>query len=219
MTYVSDEEGYREVTNYLVVTNLDYLQQKWGVEDYDIWLKVKDSTDYLYDYFTENGTKLYKFTDATNEVVRMKNDPMIQGTNGILTVGFVVVLLVCSVGFLIYWILSIRSRSLQFSIYRAMGMTLREVLTMLLCEQLFISGTALASGVGVGFLTSKLYMPLIQMAYGSSASPLPLEVVTRQQDMLQLFAILGAVMIACLVILGWIISRMKIVQALKLGED
>ena len=219
MTYVSDEEGYREVTNYLVVTNLDHLQQKWGVEDYDIWLRVKDSTDYLYDYFTENGTKLYKFTDATNDVVRMKNDPMIQGTNGILTVGFVVVLLVCSTGFLIYWILSIRSRSLQFSIYRAMGMTLREVLTMLLCEQLFISGTAVASGVGVGFLTSKLYMPLIQMAYGNSASPLPLEVVTQQQDMLQLFLILGAVMLLCLVILGWIISRMKIAQALKLGED
>ena len=38
------------------------------------------------------------------ELIGKKNDPILQGTNGILTVGFVVVLLLCSVGFLIFWI-------------------------------------------------------------------------------------------------------------------
>ena len=47
--------------------------------------------------------------------MEQKNDPVLQGTNGILTVGFIVVLLLCTVGFLIYWILSIQSRALLFA--------------------------------------------------------------------------------------------------------
>ena len=157
--------------------------------------------------------------DASAQIIEMKNDPVFQGTNGILTVGFVVVLLLCCVGFLIYWILSIRSRSLQFGIYRAMGMSMREILSILVCEQIFISGTAIATGAGVGFLTSALYMPLIQMAFASYDTVLPLQIVSYQSDIVRLFAVVGTMILVCMVILGWLISRMKITQALKLGED
>ena len=129
------------------------------------------------------------------------------------------VLLICSVGFLIYWILSIQSRTLQFGIYRAMGMTLREIISMLLCEQVFISGMAVVTGTLVGFLTAKLYMPLIQMAYTAYDSALPLEVVNSYGDIGQMLAVVGVVMLSCMLILGWLISKMKITQALKLGED
>jgi putative ABC transport system permease protein len=57
-----------------------------------------------------------------------KNDPVLQGTNGVLTVGFIIILLVCMTGFLIYWILSIRSRVLQFGIFRAMGLSMKSIL-------------------------------------------------------------------------------------------
>jgi len=130
-----------------------------------------------------------------------------------------VVLLLCSVGFLIYWILSIQSRSLQFGIFRAMGMSMREVLTMLINEQVFISGLSIAVGALVGHLTAKLYMPLIQLAYAASDSAVPLEVISLQSDSVRLFSVVGAVMLVCMFILGALVSRMKIAQALKLGED
>jgi len=37
--------------------------------------------------------------------------------------------------------------------------------------------------------------------------------------MVRLLVIVGIVMLTCMIILGWLISRMKIAQALKLGED
>ena len=37
--------------------------------------------------------------------------------------------------------------------------------------------------------------------------------------MMRLLIIVGAMMMICMLILGWLISRMKIAQALKLGED
>jgi len=100
-----------------------------------------------------------------------------------------------------------------------MGMSMREIITMLLCEQVFISGTSIATGAVVGWLTSGLYMPLIQMAYATYDSALPLKVICEQNDMTRLLTIVGAVILVCMLILGWLISRMKIAQALKLGED
>jgi len=115
--------------------------------------------------------------------------------------------------------LSIQSRSLQFGIFRAMGMSMREVLTMLINEQVFISGLSIAVGALVGHLTAKLYMPLIQLAYAASDSAVPLEVISLQSDSVRLFSVVGAVMLVCMFILGALVSRMKIAQALKLGED
>ena len=118
-----------------------------------------------------------------------------------------------------YWILSIRQRTLQFGIYRAMGMRMREILTMLLNEQLCISVLSIAVGAAVGHLAAKLYMPLIQIAYASSDSYLPLRTSVDVSDTLRLLVIVAVMLIACMAILFTIIRRMKIAQALKLGED
>ncbi len=219
-SYSKSSDGrYRQNDNYLVVANLSQLQSDWGITPYEVWLNVEGSSQTVYDFAQQEGLVFEKFEDTAARIVDAKNDPIFQGTNGILTVGFIVVLLICSVGFLIYWILSIKSRTLQFGIYRAMGMSIREIITMLLCEQVFISGTAVITGTLVGFLTAKLYMPLIQMAYTAYDSAMPLEVADSYGDIGQMLAVVGVVMLSCMLILGWLISKMKIAQALKLGED
>lgn len=220
VTYAKGTDGlYRETPNYLVVANLSQVQAECGVTPYEVWIKTNGSTDFIYDFAEENGLTFTRFRDASAELVEMKNDPVLQGTNGILTVGFIVVLLLCAVGFLIYWVLSIQSRTLQFGIFRAMGLSMREILTMLLNEHLFISGLSIVTGTAVGKLTAKLYMPLIQLAYAASDNALPLQVVSRSGDMARIAIVVGVMLAVCLTVLGVLISRMKIAQALKLGED
>ena len=220
VTYAKGTDGlYRETPNYLVVANLSQVQAECGVTPYEVWIKTNGSTDFIYDFAEENGVTFTRFCDASAELVEMKNDPVLQGTNGILTVGFIVVLLLCAVGFLIYWVLSIQSRTLQFGIFRAMGLSMREILTMLLNEHLFISGLSIVTGAAVGKLTAKLYMPLIQLAYAASDNALPLQVVSRSGDMARIAIVVGVMLAVCLTVLGVLISRMKIAQALKLGED
>ena len=220
VTYAKGTDGlYRETPNYLVVANLSQVQAECGVTPYEVWIKTNGSTDFIYDFAEENGLTFTRFRDASAELVEMKNDPVLQGTNGILTVGFIVVLLLCAVGFLIYWVLSIQSRTLQFGIFRAMGLSMREILTMLLNEHLFISGLSIVTGAAVGKLTAKLYMPLIQLAYAASDNALPLQVVSRSGDMARIAIVVGVLLAVCLTVLGVLISRMKIAQALKLGED
>ncbi len=220
-TEVRDSDGtVREVDNLLVVANLGYLQAQWGVTPYQVWLKMAGGdTGPVYDFVAQYDLTLMQFRDQTADLVAMKNDPAIQGTNGILTVGFVVALVLCTVGFLIYWILAIRSRSLQFGIFRAMGMGMGEIVVMLFNEQLYVSGLSIAIGVGAGILGSRLDVPLVQLAYVRAATSLPLAVSLAGSDVIRLLAVVLLVMAVCMVILGTIIKKLKIAQALKLGED
>lgn len=218
--YTMGSDGiYRQTDHFLIVAHLSQLQSSWGITPYQVWIKTTDSSQFIYNYAREKGIKFEVFRDSAAELVALKNDPVFQGTNGILTIGFIVVLLLCATGFLIYWILSIQSRTLQFGIFRAMGMSKREVLTMLITEQIFISGASIVGGVFVGQIGSKLFVPLIQIAYSSADRVLPLEITSLFSDYVRLGAVIGLMIVICMIVLGILISKIKITQALKLGED
>ena len=90
---------------------------------------------------------------------------------------------------------------------------------MLLNEQFFISGMSILGGVLVGSVSAGLYAPLIQAAYSSADKVIPLEITSRVSDFLRLGGAIGLMVVVCLVVLGMLISKIKIAQALKLGED
>lgn len=208
-----------EVSNFLIVSHRTQLQSILGTEPYYVYLKTTDSTEGIYTYIKDNDIKVTSLTDATETMIEHKNDAILQGTNGMLTVGFITILLLCVIGFLIYWILSIKSRTLQFGIFRAMGMTMREIVTMLINEQVFITGISVVAGVFVGVIASKLYVSLIQIAYTRADNHLPLMVISETGDILRILAVVSVMIVACIVILGTLISKTKIAQAIKLGED
>lgn len=216
---VGSDGKYTERQNYLVVAHLSRVQANWGTLPYEVWLKTDGESGFITEWANDNNITFTKYSELSEELADTLGAPLIQSANGILTVGFIVVLVLCAVGFLIYWVLSIRARTLQFGIFRAMGMLMREVITMLLNEQLFISGVSIALGTVVGFLTARLYMPLIQLAYTASDQVLPLKVAEAMGDIGNLFGVIGGVMLIGIIILGVIVRRMNITQALKLGED
>lgn len=220
LTITKGSDGVeKEVSNYLVVANFSYLQSQWGLTPYQLWIKAVNTSEFIYDFALASGTSFAVFRDTASDIIDMKNNPIFQGTNGILTVGFAVSLLLCAFGFLIYWILSIRSRQLLFGVFRAMGMSMSEIIRMLINEQLYISGLSVVFGIIIGLLASRLYIPLVQIAYSSADKVIPLKVVSESSDLARLLTVIFLVMAGCMLLLGNIIKRIKISQALKLGED
>lgn len=205
--------------NYLIVANLGEIQRTMGLRPYELWFKSRDQNRFIYDFAETTGRSFTSFQNTYADIIEMRNDPSFQGLNGILTVSFVVILVLAGTGFLIYWILSIQSRALVFGIQRAMGLGMWQVIAQLLNEQLFVTVPALLAGWGIGVLSSKLFVPLIQTAYAASDQTLPLVVDPATSDIVRLALIIAAVILLCMIILGIIVRRMKITQALKLGED
>jgi len=228
-----------ETHTFLAVANLGHLQTIWGVRPYQVWMRTNsNSNQFFLDFLSETNLRLIydpyhlmhigpadfmvypdRFFDTTSALVARQSEPIVQGTNGILTVSFIMTLIICFSGFLIYWILSIRSRVLQFGIFRAMGMGMRNIIGLLINEQLFITLMALAIGVLVGEVSAQLFVPLIQVSYTAAEQIIPLLIVIEEQDYRNLFGMLGIMIVLCLIVLCAYISRIKIAQALKLGED
>lgn len=216
--WVSADGNLTVHPGYLIIANLSTVQRQWEVAPYQIWLDV-DSTDGLYRFAEENQITYTSFEDINMKLSDIKRDTLFEGTNGILTMSFIVILVLCAVGYLIYWILSIRSRELLFGIFRAMGMSRGEIIRMLLNEQMFSSLLSIVCGAGIGILASRMFVPMIQTAYSAADQVLPMQLITQSSDMIRLFGIIGIMLVICLAILAKQVFKMKIAQALKLGED
>lgn len=220
-TYTVSQDGTVEtVDQFLIVANFSYLKEKWGDYPYEVWMKTSDQGDGFYQWMEENpDLKLTKMEDMAQKEESIIHETMFQGTNGILSMSFMVILLLCCVGYLIYWIMSIRSRELLFGVLRAMGMRKGEITWMLVVEQICSGLFAIVCGGGIGVLASRMFVPMIQQAYAASEQVLPLKLITRTGDMVQLFAVIGLMLCVCLGVLGRIVSKLNISSALKLGED
>lgn len=206
--------------NYLIVANLAMLEQEQGQIPYEIWFKAGDTTEGIYSWLEDNpGVRLTKFADLEEVKEETRSDTLFQGTNGILTMSFIVVLLLCGVGYLIYFILAIRSRELLFGVLRAMGMKKGEISRMLVLEQIFCGLYSILMGTGIGLVGAQMFVPMIQNAYAASDQVLPLELITSRSDLLQLFGVIGVVVLVCLLVISRIVAHMNISKALKLGED
>ena len=90
---------------------------------------------------------------------------------------------------------------------------------MVIYDQFFSSGISFLIGAGLGVLSSVLFVPLVQIIYASTDQTVPLTVVFKALDMVRLFSVIGIVIVICMVVLGKLISKINISQALKLGED
>lgn len=207
--------------NLLVVAHYSKLRQKLGVKPYQVWISLKEGYDAqdVYAWFTEKGIRLTRYTDRTARLESAVSDPLLQGTNGVLTMGFLVTILLCAVGYLIYWIMSIRSREMMFGVLRACGMHKGELIHMLLNEQVFSGVFSVIAGIGIGKVASDMFVPILQQAYAATNQVLPMRLVVEQSDMIRLYGVIAGVMLFCLAVLILLIFKLNVTKALKLGEE
>ncbi|MDO4944029.1 MAG: FtsX-like permease family protein [Ruminococcus sp.] len=203
------------------VMNFDYVNVQTNMEPYQVWFDLDEETSIqdFYNSIDEAKIETTSIAVARQSIVEKKNDPMLQGMNGALTLGFIIIMIMCIIGFLIYWIMSIKSRTLQFGILRAMGMKYREIIAMIVYEQILVSGVAIFCAIFIGGITSDLFVPLFQSIFDASTQVPPFAVIPERSDYLKLYAIIGIMLLSAFAVLGRLIGKINISKALKLGED
>ena len=213
--YESDE------SKYFIVSNLDYVQVKTAMEPYEVWFKTQDGvpTKTIYNSIEENKIILDWVEVLKQEIIKQKNDPFLQGINGAMTLSFIVTMAISLIGFIIYWILSIKARVLQFGIFRAMGMTKRNVLTMIAAEQVLISFVAIAMGIFIGGLSCRLFLPLLQVVGAAAEQVPPFRLVAALKDYIKLYSVVFVMLAGGFAFIGMMVSKIKVAQVIKLGED
>ena len=216
---VGTDDSTSVTDNFMIVANLSEIQSLTGVIPYEVWINMDGNTEGFYEFADQLGFKITMLEDRVQKIDKLHDDPLFAGTSGILTMSFITILVICSIGYLMYWSLSIRARQLQFGIFRAMGVTFRQITGMLVIEQALTGLYCIVAGLVSGYIASKLFVPMIQIAYQGADSVLDMQLITQPADVVELVAVIFAVFLICMGVLMRQISSMKISQALKLGED
>ncbi|RLT32618.1 MAG: ABC transporter permease, partial [Chloroflexi bacterium] len=206
-----------------IVGNLEYsFDMQGGLYPYDVWLRLEDGatiTDSdIYMGTITIGMKTFIREFAPTVIIKERLRPERQGFFGLLSVGFVAAAFLSMLGFLFYSILAFQRRFVELGMLRAIGLSTGQLGTLLAIEQTFIIGIAILAGTLIGVSASNLFIPFLQLPLVERDLFPPFAVQIATEQILIIYAVFGVVLVATVAITVVLLRRMKLFQAVKLGE-
>lgn len=205
-----------------VIANLDLIESNLGMlPAWNVWLKMEDGAKIapVIDALREKGVLTLRVSDTRQALIAKRRDPQLNGLLGGLTSGFLLSAGITLLGFWLYAALSLRSRVLQFGVLRAMGLSVRQLLGAVALEQILSVAFGVAAGTGLGLAAAKLFVPFLQPGTEAAARVPPFMIVSDPADRIRLYVVLLFMLIVGLAGLMTVLSRMRVAEAVKLGED
>jgi putative ABC transport system permease protein len=203
------------------VGNLDYLFQLVGGQaPYDVWVKTDPTVDYnkVVDDVRNLNLAVLDWNAPLLKVYQEQRRPERQGLFGLLSVGFGAAALLTILGFLLYALFSFRRRFIELGMLRAIGLSSGQMTAFLAWELAFLILVGLGAGTGLGAWVSALFIPYLQVGAGPSARIPPFLVQIAWPAIFRIYALFGLLFVVALAVLAALLLRMKIFQAVKLGE-
>jgi putative ABC transport system permease protein len=205
----------------LIVGNLDHFFEAGGGEvPYNVWVATGPDTDFAH---ITRELRQYDINvmDYRSSVLRIATDqarPERQGLFGVLSVGFLAAALLTVLGFFLYALFSFRRRFIELGTLRAIGLSPLQMTTFLAWELAFVILLGLGTGTVLGVLVSDVYIPFLQVGNDPRALTPPFLVEIAWPAIMRIYLLFGALFVVALSLLAALLLRMKIFQAIKLGE-
>jgi putative ABC transport system permease protein len=205
----------------LFVGNLDYFFDQVGERlNYDVWLATEPGVDYerIEIAVRDLGVSVISREAPLPEIYEEQGRPERQGLFGVLSVGFLASAVLTVLGFLLYAFFSFRRRFIELGVLRAIGLSAGQMTVFLAWELAFLLLVGAVVGTGLGAWVSKLFIPYLQSGTGVEAQFPPFVVAIDWMAIFRIYVLFGALFVAALAGLAALLMRIKIFQAVKLGE-
>lgn len=203
----------------LLVANWPYIENTFGVEPYYVWFRTRTDASDQAMVNRLQAQKLFPTQVVDRRVLlgQAHADPQWTGSNGLLTISFLVAALLTVLGYLLYAILSLRNRLLQFGLLRAMGLARSDLGVAVTIEQVFLIVAGVLGGLYVGAWASFLFLPFFQTASGGAVPPFLIS--GPGPDLARMGGLLA--LLLALAVLGLLqnLRGLRIGEAVKLGEE
>jgi putative ABC transport system permease protein len=203
------------------VANLDHIYDALGgTYPYDVWLATDASatSEEVVAGVRDLGLVVVTDQDAREVIAAEQTRPERQGLFGLLSVGFIAAAVLTVIGFLVYAVVSFQRRFIELGMLRAIGLSKRQMAAFLAGElaALILTGVSLGSGLGVG--ASMLFIKYFQIGTDKTALVPPFVVEIAWQQVVIILAVFGAMFILAVAVLVILLNRMRVFEAVKLGE-
>ena len=205
----------------LVVGNLDYLYEQFGGEfPYDVWVNTAPGANYdgIVKGLEGLDIIILYWRVAEERLTTEQLRPERQGLFGLLSVGFLALAFLTVLGFFLYALFSFRSRFIELGMLRALGLSARQLVVYLAAELVFLLLMGLGVGTGLGVWASNLFIPILQMGSGPETQIPPFVIQIDWFSVFRIYILFALLFVTALGTLSALLLRMKIFQAIKLGE-
>ncbi len=213
---------YPDDDGALFMGNLDYLFEQAQIElAHRVIARVEPEFDQR--VFTralfDRGAAGVLVEEPVSRIQREQARPERQGLFGLLSIGFIASSLATMIGFLLYTIFSYQRRYVELGILRAIGLSQPSMMVSVAWELGLLIVMGLALGLGIGLLVSVLYIPYMQFVSSLEGTVPPYLVTMAWFEIAQIVGLFLGTFILIMAILLVILRRMRIFQAVKLGES
>lgn len=207
----------------LFVGNLDYIFMSMGGEyPYQVWMKSSgpmDKAQMSQDATLVIGARTISWKESASLITAEQSRPERQGLFGVLSVGFTAAALLTVLGFLLYALLSYQRRFVELGVLRAVGLSAGQMTIFLAAELAFLILMGGLIGTGLGVWISNLFIPYLQIGADAASQIPPYVVYIAWPAILRVYALFGLLFIVALTTLMLLLRRMRIFQAIKMGES
>jgi putative ABC transport system permease protein len=213
--------GYYPQDGPIVVANLNYIfDEMSGQYPYDVWIARDPNAklDSIASGVRGLGIALVDVRDAATLIAEEQSQPKRQGLFGLLSVGFLAAGGLTLLGFLLAALITARRRAIELGVLRALGMSGAQVAVELIVEQVLLVATGVGAGTSIGLLAAQLVVPLFQVGAGPHpGTPVAPPQIAWDQVAI-IYVVFGAALLFTLLALAAIMGRMRLFQAVKLGD-
>jgi putative ABC transport system permease protein len=202
------------------IADIVYTFEKMGkAVPYDVLLATQPdySGSAIADQARRLGFLVTEVNDARAIILEAQQTPERQGLFGVLTAGFFAAIVLTTVGFVLYALLSFRRRAVELGVLRTLGLSAWQMALYLIIAlvSLVIVGTVTGSAAGV--LASRLFIPFFQ-TNGQIVGDVPaFEVRIAWNELAWVYAAIGLALFIALASTLLFLRRLRAFEAIKLG--
>jgi putative ABC transport system permease protein len=203
------------------VGNLDYIYEAMGgTFPYDVWLATDPAVpgEEIVAGVRDLGLAVASTFDARATIADEQTRPERQGLFGLLSVGFLAAAVLTVLGFLVYAVVSFQRRFIELGMLRAVGLSVGQMASYLAGEQAILILTGGGLGTALGFWASTLFIPYLQVGADKTAQVPPFVVQIAWDQLWTIYAVFGVMFVVAVTVLVVLLVRMKVFEAVKLGE-
>ena len=166
----------------------------------------------------ELGLIVVTAQDARAQILAEQTRPERQGLFGLLSVGFLAAAALTVLGFLVYAVVSFQRRFIELGMLRAIGLSVGQMAAYLAGEQAAVILTGMGLGTGLGVWASRLFIPYLQAGEGKTALIPPFVVQIAWEQLGTIAVLFGGMFVVAVAVLVLLLVRMRVFEAVKLGE-
>ena len=162
----------------------------------------------------------FNITDRTAELSNVAFDPLVSaGWRALLGIAFFTVLVVSAVGFLVHAKVSFDGRRAELALLRTIGLSMKQLLFLVVLEQVMVIGVAVALGIFMGSRMGTSIMPYLANSGENATVVPPMAIQIDWFGFGITFGLLGLVFAGVIGVILISVYRMSIHRIMRMGES